>query len=106
MFHAIIEEVKGDILDYPIISTIEDGFAYNKYDENSFDIEILEEVQKRFYELIKTSNKVVTYPDLEKDNYRYWECMNYKIPCGGIHIDTLNEVGNVKIGRASCRERV
>lgn len=97
MFHSIIEEVKGDILDYPIISTIEDGFAYNKYDENSFDIEILEDVQKRFYELIKTSNKVVTYPDLEKDNYRYWECMNYKIPCGGIHIDTLNEVGNVKV---------
>lgn len=23
--------------------------------------------------------------------------MNYKIPCGGIHIDKLNEIGNTKI---------
>lgn len=97
LFHAILEEMKGSKLDYPLISTIEDGFAFNKYDENSFDISILDKVEERFYELIQTDNKVKTYPDKEKENYRYWECMNYKIPCGGVHVDKLHEIGKVKI---------
>ncbi len=97
LIHAIIEEVKGSKLDYPLISTIEDGFAYNKYDENSFDISILTEVEDRFYKLAQTDNEVITYPDVEKEHYRYWQCMNYKIPCGGIHISKLSEIGKVKI---------
>lgn len=97
IYHALIEEISKTKLDNPLLSTIEDGYAINKYDENAFDINILEEVTKRFKELIKTDTKVVTYPDKEKENYRYWECMNYVIPCGGIHIDNLNEIDDVDI---------
>lgn len=97
IYHALIEEVSGTKLDNPLLSTIEDGYAVNKYDENAFDINILEEVTKRFKELIKTDTKVTTYPDKEKENYRYWECMNYVIPCGGIHVDNLNEINDANI---------
>ena len=97
IYHALIEELNGIKLDNPLLSTIEDGFAVNKYDENAFDINILDEVTKRFKELIKTDTKVVTYPDIEKENYRYWKCMNYIIPCGGIHVDNLNEIDDVDV---------
>ena len=97
LYHALIEEIGNIKLDNPLLSTIEDGFAVNKYDENAFDINILEDVTKRFNELIKSDTKVITYPDCEKDNYRYWECMNFIIPCGGIHVDNLNEINDVDI---------
>ena len=97
LYHALIEEIGNIKLDNPLLSTIEDGYAVNKYDENAFDINILEDVTKRFNELIKSDTKVITYPDCEKNNYRYWECMNFIIPCGGIHVDNLNEINDVDI---------
>lgn len=97
LYHYTIESIKGSAVDYPLASNIEDGFAYNKYDENSFDMSILDKVNEMFYDLIKTDNQVKTYPDLEKEHYRWWECMNYKVPCGGVHVDKLSEIGNVNI---------
>lgn len=97
LFHSIIEEIKGSKLDYPLVSTIENGFAFNKYDENSFNITILDKVEDKFNKLIQTNNKVITYSDKENVNQRYWECMDYKIPCGGVHINELNEIGKIKI---------
>ena len=67
LFHILIEELKGTKLDNPSLSMIEDGFAVNKYDENAFDINILDEVTKKFKELIKTDTKVLTYPDIGKE---------------------------------------
>ena len=97
LYHALIEEIGNIKLDNPLLSTIEDGYAVNKYDENAFDINILDDVTNRFKELIKSDTKVITYPDKEKDNYRYWKCMNFIIPCGGIHVDNLSEINDVDI---------
>ncbi len=97
LYHVLIEETSGAKLNDPLLSTIEDGYAVNKYDEKAFDINILEEVTNRFKELIKTDTKVTTYPDEERENYRYWESMNYVIPCGGIHVDNLNEIDDADI---------
>lgn len=97
IYHVLIEKISGTKLDNPLLSMIEDGYAVNRYDENSFDINILKEVTSKFKELIKTDTKVITYPDKENGNYRYWECMNYIIPCGGIHVDNLNEINDVDI---------
>lgn len=97
IYHALIEETKKEKLNNPILSTIEDGYAINKYDENDLDIHILDEVTQRFRELIKSDIKVITYPDKEKENFRYWKCMDYIIPCGGVHVDNLNEINDVDI---------
>lgn len=82
-------------MDYPTLSTIEDGFAINKYKEGSFAYELLEEVTSKFLELIQTNTEVVTYADEMNENYRYWKCMDCIIPCGGIHGSFLNEIGSV-----------
>ncbi len=97
IYHALIEEVKKEKINNPILSTIEDGYAINKYDENDFDINILDEVTKKFREIIKKNLKVITYPDKEKENFRYWRCGDYIIPCGGVHVDNLNEIDGVDI---------
>ena len=58
IYHVLIEEEKKEKLNNPILSTIEDGYAINKYDENDFDIHILDGVTKKFRELTKKDIKI------------------------------------------------
>ena len=98
-YHMVLEKVMGETLEYPISSNIEDGFAYNRYNETAFDPALFIEATKQFLELIKTDEVETTYKDPEADNpnFRIWECMNYRIPCGGIHVDKLSDIGEVTI---------
>lgn len=97
LYHCILEKVAERRIDYPITAAIEDGFAFNKYPEDAFDKSILEKVNMIFLDLLKSDTSVITYPDTEKEGYRWWECMDYKIPCGGIHVNNLKEINNVNI---------
>ena len=97
IYHVLIEEAIGRKLDNPFLSTIEDGYAVNKYNELAFDVSVVDEVIKKFKELINTDVGVATYPDKENPDYRYWECMNHIIPCGGVHVDNLNEIGDTEV---------
>ncbi len=102
LYHCILENVAGTKIDYPVTAAIEDGFAFNKYPENAFDRSILEKVNAEFIDLLKVDAPVITYPDTEKKGYRWWECMGYKIPCGGIHVNNLKEIDYVNI-KVSCK---
>lgn len=97
IYHVLIEQVKGSIINNPKLSTIEDGFAVNRYDETEFDATILDEVTANFMEIIKQDIKVETYPDDNDPNFRYWKCMDRIIPCGGIHVDSLKDIGDVEV---------
>ncbi|MBE6140061.1 MAG: hypothetical protein E7172_00755 [Firmicutes bacterium] len=97
LHHIAIEQVLNKKIDHPLKSAIEEDYAYNKYDENTFDANIIEKVNSRFQQLIESDAQVITYPDKEKENFRWWECLNNKIPCGGIHVDSLKELGKLKI---------
>lgn len=97
LYHCMMEEEKGSSLTYPLISTIEDGFAFNKYEEASLEDIDFDRVTTKFLECIQTSCLIKTYPDIKKEDYRWWECMHYSIPCGGIHVDDVREIGDVNI---------
>lgn len=56
------------------------------------DIQI-EAVSDFVNNIISSSCDIITYPDTEKDNIRYWKIQNYPpIPCGGTHIKNSNEL--------------
>ena len=97
IYHSLINESIDNKLENPMLSMIEDGYALNKYEENSFDINILPNVTKKFYNIIDKGADVLTYPDDKKENYRYWKCLDYIIPCGGVHVDNLKDIGNVEV---------
>ena len=92
LHHCMIEQVAGKKVHNPDVSTIEDGFALNRYVIASIDTGILDESNNRFLDVIKSHTPVLTYPDKEKQGFRWWDCLGYKIPCGGIHVDYLDEI--------------
>jgi alanyl-tRNA synthetase/misacylated tRNA(Ala) deacylase len=97
LHHCMIESAAGKKVHNPDVSTIEDGFALNRYVTGSIDDSFLDEANFKFLEVIKTHTQVITYPDKEKQGLRWWECLGYKIPCGGIHVDYLDEIAQVSI---------
>ena len=97
LHHCMIENVLGKKISHPIVSNIEDGFAFNRYDCEEITKEVVDKANEIFLINIQKGAEVTTYPDIEKKGYRWWECLNYKIPCGGTHIKNLNEIGNVEI---------
>ncbi|MDR1392210.1 MAG: hypothetical protein LBJ09_03360 [Clostridiales bacterium] len=106
LHHCIIEEIGKKNIPYPKISSIEDGFAFNKYENSDFDIKTLEKINERFLELLKTNIEVKTYPDANKKGFRWWEFDKNKIPCGGIHVSKLSEIGDIKIDTSTKKSKI
>ena len=100
LHHCMIEAVVGSSLDNPKVSSIEDGFSFNKYPKNFIDSAILEEANKKFFDLLRENIPVLTYPDPLRDGFRWWECVGYKIPCGGVHVCNLQEIQNVDVSKS------
>lgn len=97
--HILIEKVLGKAIDYPITSDIQDGFAYNRYENQEITAEIVTQVKAELLKVISKAHEVTTYPDELKgdEGYRWWESNGHKIPCGGTHVANTKEVGNVEI---------
>ena len=95
--HCMLEKVLGKTLPHPKVSDIQDGFAFNRYEAEEITPEAAENANKVFREAIAEGAEVKTYPDGEKKGFRWWECLGYKIPCGGTHVKNLSEIGQVEI---------
>jgi alanyl-tRNA synthetase/misacylated tRNA(Ala) deacylase len=94
----MLEKVLGKQLKPPKTSDIEDGFAFNRYDKTGeLTPEVVEKANTELRDHIDKGAEITTYPDKEKEGFRWWECLDYKIPCGGTHIANLNEVGELEI---------
>lgn len=98
LHHCMIERVAGKKMPYPQVSSIEEtGFAFNRYDSKEITEELVDKASGEFRKVISGGAEVTTYPDAEKVSFRWWECLGYKIPCGGTHVKDISEIGEVNI---------
>lgn len=97
LHHCLLEKTAGKSLPFPKISAIQDGFAFNRYESDEITLELVEKTNEVFREAIASGAEVKTYPDEKKKGFRFWECLGYKIPCGGTHVKNISEIGEVEI---------
>jgi len=97
LHHCLLEKTAGKSLPFPKVSDIQDGFAFNRYESDEITSELVEKTNEAFRKTISLGAEVKTYPDLIKKRFRWWECLGYKIPCGGVHIKNISEIGLVEI---------
>ena len=97
LMHCLLQKQLGHELDNPLTSTIEADFAINKY-KNALvaeaDAEVLEQGLNA---LLAQDIEVTTWADENDARYRYWKCLDWVIPCGGIHVHNLREIGPVHL---------
>ncbi len=70
---------------------------------------ILPEIETMANELFNQDNDIKIFPDPDDPNKRWWECLGWKVPCGGTHVKNTKEIGNVKLKRkniGSGKERI
>lgn len=95
--HCLLEKTAGKSLPFPKVSDIQDGFVFNRYESDEITPELVEKTNEFFRAAISLGAEVKTYPDVSNKGFRWWECLGYKIPCGGIHINNISEIDKVEI---------
>lgn len=95
IMHLLIEKQIGHGIDNPLIADIEESFAYNKYPNAVVSSVDMPAVEREMNELFQTDTEVLTYADENDARYRYWKCGESVIPCGGIHVHRLSEIGRI-----------
>lgn len=97
LHHCMIEQVEGKTIKPPKTATIEEGFAFNRYEKQTVNEETLEKANKLFFDAIHEGSEVITCDDDSTEGMRWWECRGFRIPCGGTHIKDISEIGQVDI---------
>ena len=71
--------------------------------------ELLPEAEAKANEIFSQDIEIRTYPDEGDLNKRWWECKEWKCPCGGTHVKSTKEIGKVQLKRkniGSGKERI
>ncbi len=97
LYHCLIEKVLGKKINNPITADIQDSFAFSRYENQDITEEVVNSATKELVNLISPGAEIKTYPDPEKAGWRWWECLGYKIPCGGTHVRDAKEIGNIEV---------
>lgn len=70
---------------------------------------ILPEIEQKANDIFSQDITIKTYPDENDKNKRWWECKDWKVPCGGIHTNLTKEIGRIQLKRkniGSGKERI
>jgi len=71
--------------------------------------ELLPPIEEETNKLIEQNAEIKTYPDENKPDRWWWECIGFKYPCGGTHVKSLGEIGKIKLKRKNIgagKERI
>ena len=97
IMHLLIKEQIGHEIENPLVADIEETFAYNKYPNAVVSDVDMEQVEQNMNELFSQDVEVTTFENVNDSHYRYWKCRDDIIPCGGIHVYRLSEIGKIKL---------
>ena len=70
---------------------------------------ILPEIEEKANEQFNLDSGIKMYSDADDPNKRWWECKEWKVPCGGTHPKSTQEIGNIRLKRkniGSGKERI
>ncbi len=87
--------------------TVDKGRLDYEYPESIASI--LPEVEEKANEQFNQDSGIRIHPDSADPNKRWWECKDWKVPCGGTHPKSTQEIGNVRLKRkniGSGKERI
>jgi Ser-tRNA(Ala) deacylase AlaX len=107
IIHFIFAEETG--IKKLIGSNIEENKARLDYESSEPISELLPAVEEKANEIFSQDIEIKTFPDSENENKRWWECQEWKCPCGGTHVKSTKEVGKVQLKRkniGSGKERI
>ncbi len=83
---------------FPETSDLQPEFGLNRYDHREMlDAGQMERVMAEMNAFAAEGHAIATRPDPEKAGFRYWECADWVIPCGGTHPRDTAEIGPVEV---------
>ena len=104
LHHSAMEQIAGHLLVAPITSDLNtDQTAYNRYEAPEITDELASRAVESMEALIERGAPIVTKDDPIRDGFRNWECLGFKIPCGGTHLKDISEIG--KFGMTFTRKK-
>jgi Ser-tRNA(Ala) deacylase AlaX len=97
LHHCVMADIADKELSHPKVSNIEDGFAFNRYEDENVTAELVSRVNVFFIEKIAEGGKVTMSKDENRPGFYWWEVLGYKLPCGGTHLADIHEIGDIDI---------
>ena len=108
--HIVYELLPEKLKQTPLIgSNIHSDKARLDFDYEGSVNEFLPDLEKQSNEFIAEDYKVETKEDEETQGKRWWLCKEWKMPCGGTHIKSTSEIGQIKLKRKNLgknKERI
>jgi len=68
-----------------------------------------EKIQAKLDEIVAQDLEVNIYDDPEEAGKRWWELLDWKMPCGGTHVKKTGEIGKIRLKRKNIgagKERI
>jgi Ser-tRNA(Ala) deacylase AlaX len=97
LIHCMLEQTLGHSIPHPVRSPLSDEGGENQYEfVAEFDEDILRQATDALNEFCSASHEIRTQADTDQgQGFRWWQCENWSIPCGGIHVRNTQEIGRV-----------
>ena len=96
LLHIFMERSLGQTLPYPKIADILEDHGLNVYDGIlGISPEQMEAIVHELNRFLAKGVAIKTAPDPSNPAYRFWQCDDVVIPCGGTHPLNTTEIGQV-----------
>lgn len=97
LIHCMLEQVLGRSIPHPMRSPLSDDSGENQYASvAAFDEESLGRATDALNAFCSVGHEIRTQADPSKEQgFRWWQCRQWSIPCGGVHVSNAREIGVV-----------